>query len=337
MGCRTVTGWGGEECKSDPMVSRNPCSELRILVRVVKAGQAEGEALVSPEPIGFLGGVDPDTGVVIESGHPLEGRCVAGRVLVFPTGKGSTVGSYTLYRLKRSRLAPAAIVNAEADPVVAVGAIIAEIPMVDQVDVACIRTGDWVRVHDQEITIWQGGKTMSELQALIPELDEIRDPELRAKVLAVWEEGMALGGWTVEALAEIPFTLLAEDVNVTFIEHVRTVCRMCLAMEQVLVGAYGERVEIDHDTLVAGALLADVGKLLEYRREPDGETVFSDMYRYMRHPFTGVALAYKHSIPEGALHVIATHAWEGDKFKRRPESIIFHHADFTDFDLVRFK
>jgi putative nucleotidyltransferase with HDIG domain len=310
---------------------------ILVLARVVKAGQAEGQALVSPDPIGFLGGVDPDTGVVIEAGHPLEGQCVAGRVLVFPTGKGSTVGSYTLYRLARSGLAPAAIVNAEADPVVAVGAIMAEIPMVDQVDVSRIRTGDWVQVRDQEITIYRGGESMEELLELIPEFDEIRDPELRAKVLAVWEEGMELGGWTAEALAEIPFTLLAEDVDVTFIEHVRTVCRLCIGTEQVLVDAYGERVQIDHDALVAGALLADVGKLMEYRREADGETVFAEMYRYLRHPFTGVALAYKHGIPESVLHIIATHSWEGDKFKRQPESIIFHHADFTDFHLVKFK
>ncbi len=314
-------------------------------IRVIKPGHAEGEALVSPDPIGFLGGVDPDTGVVVEPGHPLEGQCVAGRVLVFPTGKGSTVGSYTLYRLARNGLAPAAIINAEADPVVAVGAIIAEIPMVDQVDVSRIRTGDWVQVRDGEIILWRGGKAMNsvlrlseeELVELLPEFNEIRDPDLRSKALAVWEEGITLGGWTVEALAEIPFTLLAEDVDVTFIEHVRTVCRMCLAMEQVLVEAYGERAQIDHDTLVAGALLADVGKLIEYRREADGKTVFADMYRYLRHPFTGVALAYKHGIPESVLHVIATHSWEGDKFKRRPESIIFHHADFTDFHLAKFK
>jgi predicted aconitase with swiveling domain len=315
----------------------HPVSAVRVLARVVKAGHAEGEALVSPEPIGFFGGVDPDTGMVVESDHPLESQCVAGRVLVFPTGKGSTVGSYTLYRLARSRLAPAAIVNADADPVVAVGAIIAEIPMVDQVDVSRIQTGDWVQVRDEEIMIFRGGKPMKKLQELIPELDEIRDPELRAKVLAVWEEGMALGDWTVEALAEIPFTLLAENVDITFIEHVRTVCRMCIAMEEVLVKSYGGRVQIDHDALVAGALLADAGKLIEYRREPDGKTVFADMYRYLRHPFTGVALAYKHGVPENVLHVIATHSWEGDKFTRRPESIIFHHADFTDFHLAKSK
>jgi predicted aconitase with swiveling domain len=129
---------------------------IRVQARVVKAGHADGTALVSPDPIGFLGGVDPDTGIVVEAGHPLQGECVAGRILVFPTGKGSTVGSYTLYRLARNGLAPAAIVNAEADPVVAVGAIIAEIPMVDQVDISGIQTGDRVQVRDQEVTIWRG-------------------------------------------------------------------------------------------------------------------------------------------------------------------------------------
>jgi predicted aconitase with swiveling domain len=120
---------------------------------VVREGHAEGDALVSSDPIGFLGGIDPDTGLVIEAGHPLENQCIAGRILVFPTGKGSTVGSYTLYRLARAGLAPAAIVNAEADPVVVVGAIIAEIPMVDQVDIARIRTGDRVRVRDGEVLV----------------------------------------------------------------------------------------------------------------------------------------------------------------------------------------
>ena len=89
------------------------------------------------------------------------------------------------------------------------------------------------------------------------------------------------------------------------------------------------------DTLIAGALLADVGKLIEFR-EKDGEYQWANMYKYLRHPFTGVGLCFKHKIPEAVMHVIATHSWEGDKFKRRPESIIFHHADFTDFDLTKY-
>ena len=122
--------------------------------RVIKAGHTEGVALVSPDPIGFLGGVDPDTGLVVETGHPLEGQSVAGRILVFPTGKGSTVGSYTLYRLARNGLAPAAIINQESEAIVAIGAIMAEIPMVDQVPIEQIRTGQRVRIAGQWVWVW---------------------------------------------------------------------------------------------------------------------------------------------------------------------------------------
>lgn len=121
--------------------------------RIIKAGQAQGEALVSPEPLGFFGGVDPDTGIVSEPAHPLDGTCVAGRVLVFPTGKGSTVGSYILYRLKKNGLAPAAIINIESEPIIAVGAIISEIPMVDRIDIAHIGTGDWVEVENELVRV----------------------------------------------------------------------------------------------------------------------------------------------------------------------------------------
>ena len=126
---------------------------MELRGRVIKSGTAEGIALVSPEPIGFLGGVDPGTGIVVEPGHPLEGQCVAGRVLVFPSGKGSTVGSYTLYRMARSGTAPAAIINAESEAIVAVGAIIGDIPMVDQVDIAQLRTGDRTRVAGDRVVV----------------------------------------------------------------------------------------------------------------------------------------------------------------------------------------
>lgn len=124
-----------------------------IVGRTIKAGRGTGIALVSPEPIGFLGGVDPETGVVIERGHVLEGRCISGRILVFPTGKGSTVGSYTLYRLARNQKGPAAIINQRSEAIVAVGAIISDIPMVDQVDVSLIHDGDYVVVDDGTVTV----------------------------------------------------------------------------------------------------------------------------------------------------------------------------------------
>jgi predicted aconitase with swiveling domain len=127
----------------------------RVQGRVIRAGRGEGLALVSPVPIGFLGGVDPDSGVVVEPNHPLHGQSVAGRVLVFPTGKGSTVGSYTILRLARNGVAPAAMVNAESEAIVAVGAIIADIPMVDQVAIGLIDDGAWVVVDGAWVEIHQ--------------------------------------------------------------------------------------------------------------------------------------------------------------------------------------
>ncbi len=121
--------------------------------RVIKAGKAEGEALVSPDPIGFYGNVDPETGIIIEKGHPLEGKSIAGKILVFPTGKGSTVGSYTIYRLKKNGKAPAAMIVKESEPIIAVGAIISDIPMVDQIDISKIKTGMKVKIDGDTIEI----------------------------------------------------------------------------------------------------------------------------------------------------------------------------------------
>jgi predicted aconitase with swiveling domain len=109
--------------------------------RSIYRGRASGEILATRMGISFFGGVDPDTGIVVEKGHELEGQSIAGKVLVFPTGKGSTVGSYSLYRLKKNGKAPAAIVNAQCETITAVGCIIAEIPCIDQVAIAEIPVG----------------------------------------------------------------------------------------------------------------------------------------------------------------------------------------------------
>lgn len=123
--------------------------------RGISPGRAVGLALVSAEPIGFYGGVDAGTGVVIERGHPLEGQCVAGRVLVFPCGKGSTVGSYVIYGLAKNGVAPAAIVNAETEVIVATGAILADIPCLDGVDLSAMRDGDRYEVDADSGTVWR--------------------------------------------------------------------------------------------------------------------------------------------------------------------------------------
>ena len=105
-------------------------------------GKVRGPLLVSPQPISFLSGVDPESGIIVEKGHPLQGQCIAGKILVFPYGKGSTVGSYVLYALSRNGHAPLAIVNAEAEAIIATGAIISEIPMIDRIDVPITRLKD---------------------------------------------------------------------------------------------------------------------------------------------------------------------------------------------------
>jgi predicted aconitase with swiveling domain len=121
--------------------------------RIIYKGKAEAEALVTSMPISFYGGVDPNTGVIIEKGHELNGVSVKGKILVFPQGKGSTVGSYTLYRMKKNGVAPAAMINKETETIIAVGAIISEIPFVDKVDVGKFRTGAKITVDNDTVTI----------------------------------------------------------------------------------------------------------------------------------------------------------------------------------------
>ena len=106
---------------------------MEIKCHRVASGRASGPALVSRQAISFLGNVNPGTGVVVDPAHELFGQSIAGKVLVFPGGKGSTVGSYVIYQLKKRGLAPAAMINLRSEPIVAVGAIISGIPLVDRV------------------------------------------------------------------------------------------------------------------------------------------------------------------------------------------------------------
>ncbi len=127
---------------------------VRVLKgRTIVEGKVKARALVSAKPISFLGGVDPADGRIIEKGHDLCGECIKGTILCFPHGRGSTVGSYVLYSLAKKGLAPKAIVNRIADPVVVVGAIIADVPMVDHIEIGGIRTGDVVEVNATQGTV----------------------------------------------------------------------------------------------------------------------------------------------------------------------------------------
>jgi len=121
--------------------------------RMISPGKVEGEAIVSPDPIGFYGGIDAKTGIVIEKGHPLEGKCVTNKILVFPCGKGSTVGSYVIYGLKKNGVAPKGIINKETETIVATGVILAGIPCVDQIDIEKIKDGDTVLLDADKGTV----------------------------------------------------------------------------------------------------------------------------------------------------------------------------------------
>lgn len=167
-----------------------------------------------------------------------------------------------------------------------------------------------------------------------PEINEITDANLREKVIAVWQDSLETGGWTMAELRAIPFTLLAGDIDIRFLEHVRTCVRMSIALYDVLKDAYGERVPLHRDHLIAGSLLADVGKPIEYIKGPGGAPAKGPRGDLLRHPFSGVGMCWKHGLPDEVMHIVATHSKEGDHVQRTLESIIFHHADFVDFDIA---
>lgn len=159
----------------------------------------------------------------------------------------------------------------------------------------------------------------------IPEFELIADATLREQTVRVWEDAVAAGGWTWEAIERMPFSIHVENCDITFVEHVRTVCKMCVAVHDVLKESYGDRTELNKDYLIAGALLADVGKLIEYELK-DGEITKAGRGQHLRHPFTGVAMSHFRGIPMEVQHIIATHSKEGEMMTRSSESVIFHHS-----------
>jgi len=182
--------------------------------------------------------------------------------------------------------------------------------------------------------------TTAEIATLLPEINEIADTDLRDKVAAVWSEAIRTGcggtGWTFDELRAVKFTLLAGDIDLTFIDHIRSCAKQCIAIANVLNEIFGDKIPIDRDTLVAGSLLADVGKPLEYDKDAAGNVIKGHYGEMLRHPFSGVGMCYKHELPAEVMHMIATHSHEGDKVQRSIESIIFHHADFVDFDIAKY-
>jgi putative nucleotidyltransferase with HDIG domain len=173
-----------------------------------------------------------------------------------------------------------------------------------------------------------------QLETLLPEIQLIGDPELRELTARVWVEAMNRGGWEIQDLPEMPFTLLIPKTDVSLIQHTRAVTLTALKIAEVLIKEYGTRVPINRDHLLAGAILHDVGKLFEYRREA-GKFVKSREGELLRHPISGAAFAFQHGLPQEVLHIIAAHSKEGDGARRTIEAVIVNHADFVNFDVLK--
>lgn len=171
-----------------------------------------------------------------------------------------------------------------------------------------------------------------EVLELWPELEWIEDPVLRSATARVWELALEKSVLTAEDLNRIPFTLLCgPDLKVTFMTHKRAVVHIARECGLRFNEFFGDELPVDMDVVVAGAILADVGKLLEYELDEKGNAVQGSYGRYLRHPFSGVSLAESCGIPPGVCHIIAAHAGEGDQVKRTTEATIVHHADFMTF------
>jgi putative nucleotidyltransferase with HDIG domain len=169
---------------------------------------------------------------------------------------------------------------------------------------------------------------------LLPEIGLIKDLDLRNATRTVWVDAAARGGWTAADLTAMPFTLLLKKTGVSLIEHTRAVTRTSLQIAEVLNAAYAGKVSVHLDILLAGALLHDVGKLFEYRRE-GGAFVKSREGELLRHPVSGAAFAFKYGLPDEVIHIIAAHSKEGDGGRRTIEAVIVNHADFVNFDVFK--
>lgn len=172
----------------------------------------------------------------------------------------------------------------------------------------------------------------AEVLALWPELEWIQDEDLRVKTARTWELALERSVLTVDDLNRIPFTLLCgPDLKVTFMDHKRSVVHIAKDAGNTINAMYHGELPVKMDVVIAGSILADVAKLLEYVLDKNGNAIQGTYGKYLRHPFSGVSLAEECGVPAEVCHIIATHAGEGNMVKRTTEAYIVHHADFMTF------
>ena len=172
--------------------------------------------------------------------------------------------------------------------------------------------------------------------AVFPEIEWIGDEKLKAGVIATFQQALEMGGWQPEDLKEIPFTLLIPDCPASLVTHTRAITRMakhCCEEYNEMYKGEGD-FTLDFDLLIAGALLHDVGKIVEYESK-DGKVVKSQLGKDLRHPFSGAALAMNNGLPSSVSHIIAVHAGEGDGRHRSPEAVVVNRLDFLNFHSIK--
>lgn len=175
-----------------------------------------------------------------------------------------------------------------------------------------------------------------EVKNLWPELMWIQDIDLREKTAKTWELALQKSVLSADDLQKIPFTLLAgPDLKVSFMAHKRCVVHVARDAGNKMNEFFKDDLPVNMDVLIAGAILADVGKLLEYELDADGKSFQGKYGKYLRHPFSGVSLAEQCGVPAEVCHIIAAHAGEGDLVKRTVEACVVHHADFMTFEPFR--
>lgn len=174
------------------------------------------------------------------------------------------------------------------------------------------------------------------LLSLIPEFQLIQDPELREKSIQVWLSAMEKRNWKIDDLQNMPFTLLLQKTSINIVQHTRAVTLCSLKIAEVIEEKYQGKVSINKDYLLSGALLHDVGKLFEYKKERK-QFVKSEEGKLLRHPISGAAFAYKFGFPHEILHIIAAHSKEGDGARKTVEAVIVNHADFVNFDTLNLE
>jgi putative nucleotidyltransferase with HDIG domain len=171
-----------------------------------------------------------------------------------------------------------------------------------------------------------------QVKKLWPELEWIKDKSLREKTAKTWETAIERSVLKAEDLEKIPFTLLCgPDLKVSFMAHKRCVVHVARTSGEKMNEFFTSDLPVNMDVLISGAILADVGKLLEYELDKEGKVVQGKYGQYLRHPFSGVSLAEECGIPPEVCHIIAAHSHEGDLVKRSTEACIVHHADFMTF------